>query len=265
MTNRITHIHAAAAAFCVAGLALSASAQLSPIAPFTGEYSEPFTSGSGFPECVAAPVFGGQATLCTFDQNGSPVGGAHITTGWGFECTILPHSPPVLYGSANGISEYNFLVPVGRFGGYFGANNNSVALGGTATFYDAANVEIGQMPIVFNPCGQWNWNGWESSVPFVRVKLASGVFGGAFVMMDSMEFDAFGGGPCYANCDGSTTPPILNVEDFTCFINEFAAAQGLPAGQQITHYANCDQSTTAPVLNVEDFTCFINKFAQGCP
>jgi hypothetical protein len=74
------------------------------------------------------------------------------------------------------------------------------------------------------------------------------------------------GGPvCYANCDGSTTPPILNVEDFTCFINEFAAAQTLPHEQQLTHYANCDQSSTPPVLNVEDFTCFINRFAQGCP
>jgi hypothetical protein len=70
--------------------------------------------------------------------------------------------------------------------------------------------------------------------------------------------------PCYANCDGSTTAPILNVEDFTCFINEFAAAQSLPHGQQLTHYANCDHSTTAPVLNVEDFTCFINAFAAGC-
>jgi hypothetical protein len=71
--------------------------------------------------------------------------------------------------------------------------------------------------------------------------------------------------PCYANCDQSTTPPILNVEDFTCFINEFAAAQNLPHQQQLTHYANCDQSTTPPVLNVEDFTCFINRFAAGCP
>jgi hypothetical protein len=70
---------------------------------------------------------------------------------------------------------------------------------------------------------------------------------------------------CYANCDQSTTTPILNVEDFTCFINEFAAATGLPHQQQLTHYANCDQSTTAPVLNVEDFTCFINSFAAGCP
>jgi hypothetical protein len=70
--------------------------------------------------------------------------------------------------------------------------------------------------------------------------------------------------PCYVNCDVSTVPPILNVEDFTCFINEFAAGQVLPHEQQLVHYANCDQSTTAPVLNVEDFTCFINKFAQGC-
>jgi hypothetical protein len=72
------------------------------------------------------------------------------------------------------------------------------------------------------------------------------------------------GEPCYANCDGSTVAPILNVEDFTCFINKFSEGVMLPHEQQLTHYANCDQSTAAPVLNVEDFTCFINKFAAGC-
>jgi hypothetical protein len=71
--------------------------------------------------------------------------------------------------------------------------------------------------------------------------------------------------PCYANCDQSTTAPLLNVEDFSCFINRFAEGQLLGAAQQVTHYANCDNSTTVPVLNVEDFTCFINKFAAGCP
>jgi hypothetical protein len=70
---------------------------------------------------------------------------------------------------------------------------------------------------------------------------------------------------CYPNCDGSTTPPILNVEDFTCFINQFAGASLLPHEEQVIHYANCDGSTTAPVLNVEDFICFINAFAAGCP
>jgi hypothetical protein len=70
---------------------------------------------------------------------------------------------------------------------------------------------------------------------------------------------------CYANCDNSTMQPILNVEDFTCFMDSFAQAAALPHEQQVVHYANCDQSTTAPVLNVEDFMCFISQFAAGCP
>jgi hypothetical protein len=42
---------------------------------------------------------------------------------------------------------------------------------------------------------------------------------------------------CYANCDSSTTAPVLNVSDFSCFLNNFAAA---------SPYANCDGSTTPP-------------------
>jgi hypothetical protein len=30
-------------------------------------------------------------------------------------------------------------------------------------------------------------------------------------------------------------------------------------------YANCDSSTASPVLNVADFTCFLQKYASGCP
>jgi hypothetical protein len=61
---------------------------------------------------------------------------------------------------------------------------------------------------------------------------------------------------CYANCDHSTTAPVLNVLDFNCFLNAFSS--GNP-------YANCDGSTTAPVLNVLDFNCFLNRFSAGCP
>jgi hypothetical protein len=64
------------------------------------------------------------------------------------------------------------------------------------------------------------------------------------------------GNACYANCDGSTVPPILNVGDFTCFLQRFAAGDS---------YANCDGSTIPPVLNVGDFTCFLQRFAAGCP
>jgi hypothetical protein len=59
-----------------------------------------------------------------------------------------------------------------------------------------------------------------------------------------------GGGPtCYPDCDGSHT---LNVNDFVCFQNSFAAA--LPS-------ADCDHNST---LNVNDFICFQNAFAAGC-
>jgi glucose/arabinose dehydrogenase len=61
---------------------------------------------------------------------------------------------------------------------------------------------------------------------------------------------------CYPNCDASTQPPILNVGDFTCFLQQFASGAS---------YANCDASTQPPVLNVADFTCFLQQFAAGCP
>jgi hypothetical protein len=60
---------------------------------------------------------------------------------------------------------------------------------------------------------------------------------------------------CYANCDNSTLPPILNINDFQCFLNKFAAQDS---------YANCDGSTVPPILNINDFQCFVNKFAVGC-
>jgi hypothetical protein len=80
-----------------------------------------------------------------------------------------------------------------------------------------------------------------------RVRLYSGA-------LSATEIVALTG-DCYANCDGSTTAPLLNVLDFSCFINAFAA--GDP-------YANCDHSSTPPYLNVLDFACFINRFAAGC-
>jgi hypothetical protein len=47
----------------------------------------------------------------------------------------------------------------------------------------------------------------------------------------------------------------LNVQDFACFLNKFAAGDT---------YANCDNSTDLPILNVLDFGCFLNQFAGGC-
>ena len=79
---------------------------------------------------------------------------------------------------------------------------------------------------------------------------------GPIFLADNMTATPGGAPPCYANCDGSTIPPLLNVLDFNCFLNRFSA--GDP-------YANCDGSTIPPALNVLDFNCFLNAFAAGCP
>jgi hypothetical protein len=76
------------------------------------------------------------------------------------------------------------------------------------------------------------------------------------VYYDNITVTGGGPAPCYANCDGSTTPPILNVNDFICFQGKYAA--GDPT-------ANCDGSTTPPILNVNDFICFQGRYAAGCP
>ena len=44
----------------------------------------------------------------------------------------------------------------------------------------------------------------------------------------------------------------------------FGCAGGFWHADAAACWANCDNSTTAPVLNVLDFSCFLNRFAAGC-
>ncbi|MFN0134412.1 MAG: hypothetical protein ACKVW3_18005 [Phycisphaerales bacterium] len=90
---------------------------------------------------------------------------------------------------------------------------------------------------------------------FDSVTNGSGFLTNFFV--DDVEITTGGGTApsCYPNCDQSTTTPFLNVNDFVCFNNAFAAGSTT---------ANCDLSTAIPILNVNDFICFQNRFAAGC-
>jgi hypothetical protein len=49
-------------------------------------------------------------------------------------------------------------------------------------------------------------------------------FGGSFTGLDFVV----PANVCYPNCDGSTNAPILNVNDFTCFLNKYAAGDRTP-------------------------------------
>jgi hypothetical protein len=130
------------------------------------------------------------------------------------------------------------------------------------------NLQTGQATRIGSVGGSGNW---FNDLAFDSAGVLHGArFNGGVYTIDlvtatqTFEFAGnytglvfIGGGPapCYPNCDASTTPPILNVADFSCFLNSFAAGQS---------YANCDGSTTPPVLNVADFSCFLNAFAAGC-
>ncbi len=121
---------------------------------------------------------------------------------------------------------------------------------------DAQDVAYIQAQFVGNAAvtdGHANWNNIAEAVGF---DLSCDVTGD--LVVDQADVDAVNAmlGTCYANCDNSTSQPVLNVLDFACFLNRFAAND---------LYANCDGSTTPPVLNVLDFACFLNQFASGCP
>jgi hypothetical protein len=133
-------------------------------------------------------------------------------------------------------------------------------------------TEAGGQPIKY--AAQWNGTAWSA--------LGTGVDDGPVLAMATLDADGSGGQPpslflggdfrnvggasspyiaefractCYPNCDSSATLPVLNINDFQCFLNKFAANDP---------YANCDHSTTPPTLNINDFQCFLNAFAAGC-
>ena len=61
---------------------------------------------------------------------------------------------------------------------------------------------------------------------------------------------------CYADCDISTGPGVLDVFDFLCWLNDYFRA---------TPYAcECDTSTGPGVCDIFDYICFGNAFSAGC-
>ncbi len=102
----------------------------------------------------------------------------------------------------------------------------------------------------------WSLQSSEGLTPDGRYVVGNGWNGSTTANNPVPWRVSLGGVLCYANCDASAAPPVLNVNDFICFLNKFAAGDA---------YANCDGSTAPPVINVLDYVCFLNRFAAGCP
>ena len=79
---------------------------------------------------------------------------------------------------------------------------------------------------------------------------------GARLMANALLYVA-GGGPCYPDCDTSTGVGVLDIFDFLCFGNRFAANDPFAC--------DCDTTTGVGVCDIFDFLCFGNAFNAGCP
>ncbi len=214
----------------------------------------------------ALPIFGPDGdveTLCVHDDGSGPalyIGGSFTSIGYFAPTRIgrFQHgaiSPFIadFNGAVRALASFDpdgpgKTPPILAVGGDFTARNEKPAYHGA--LWDGA---------------AWTHLTIDNSVLALaqfrapNAPTAAMYFGGSFGTMDGMPTTFIADYTrcvCYANCDASTSAPILNVNDFICFLNLFAAAS--PA-------ANCDGSTTPPVLNVADFNCFLNAFAAGCP
>jgi len=138
-------------------------------------------------------------------------------------------------------------------------SNNDLVAAGTFSIAGGASTYA---------LARWNGTTWSSLgldsacapldlavLPSDNLSVAGICYSPSGGLYNSAYFARYGCPPCYPNCDSSTSPPLLNANDFQCFLNKFAAADS---------YANCDHSTNPPTLNANDFQCFLNKFAAGC-
>jgi probable HAF family extracellular repeat protein len=161
----------------------------------------------------------------------------------------LPNGLPFSIYLATGVSaDGNTIVGLGNY------DPNSSA--GSAFIWDPING-MRDLNTVAIAAGI-NLNGFY--MYYARGVSADGkcIVGYGFSQTNQEAFllDLRTGVVCYPNCDMSTAAPTLNVQDFTCFLQRYAAGES---------YANCDNSTQAPTLNVQDFTCFLQRYAAGCP
>jgi hypothetical protein len=166
----------------------------------------------------------------TFQQAMAQIVSKHFPVQVGITYNADNPPDPVNYSLLMSLTRQNGISS--HFWDYYSRNaaDQNMLMTSNAAGTDMGLTDLGQIVLQTDPNSFWNQNAPRPCTS--------------------------GATPCYANCDGSTVAPILNANDFQCFLGKFAAGDAA---------ANCDQSSAPPVLNANDFQCFLTKFATGCP
>lgn len=155
----------------------NALAVITPVAPFSGDYSETFesftvqtVSGAGATALDQAPIIGGLAKLQAAQQSG-----IYQNTGTTFNLGASDAKVGTAFGGDRAFGAQDgspgvvfFTQPVFAFGGYFGGYNGGAGSPKstiTATFYDFDSNFLGQETINYSDLtGNLVWAGWTSTV-----------------------------------------------------------------------------------------------------
>ena len=140
----------------------------------------------------------------------------------------------------------------------------ALASHGSDLIAGGAFLRVGALPV--NQIARWDgqqWHAMDEGAGYYVEALASyngDLFvGGSFSTaggMASSNWARWGCRPCYADCDESTGRGVLDIFDFLCFGNAFAAND--------PYACDCDLATGPGVCDIFDFLCFGNAFHGGC-
>ena len=187
------------------------SAQVTPVAPFSGQIQEGFDAApTGLQACIPQ-AFGGAGQVCTVNS-----AGLLATPTWGYVCTMSAHSGTKFAASATTNVEVLFQNGVFRFGGWFGSNSS----GGDARLdVDRAGGTLFSTQTAQFPADcTWRWFGWESCPTAIRRVVITGIGtpSGAFIAMDGLQASFAPNAACntgpLAYCTSGTTTSGCNAQ-----------------------------------------------------
>ncbi len=181
-----------AALLCAASLALAlpCRAQLSSIAPFTGDHSETW---EGFADYFTGPyylndptdIMGGSASIA----NGLMVvyvdpGAALFNLGDFGDASVSDGTKGMGVNGASQTTTITFDTAVDSFGAYWAYAYVSGDLVDplTVEFLDAAGSVIGTDTITYAGDGTLDWHGWASTTPIKTVKYT-----GNYAVIDGLQ------------------------------------------------------------------------------